>query len=499
MATRSDFETRLVAWLDDYPEVAERYAAGDPTLRVQIGSMADFLVLVSNEIDISSLEPFIKARDRSILADASNKGILPTATAHRHTLTITNGGATSVTLSAGRVVTDGQGSPWRLLAGATIAGAGTASVIAEQSELSSISYTVPTTEAFHQITLPIGDGLYLAELAVQQDTLPTPTALTRAMRWMNVLPGDDAYRVLTDSMRQIIIELGDTDRAGKTATAADDYTFTLTQTYGKIDPLKLKEAALTTIADPNERNLRFVFAANGTVRAGADPLNLTQMRLLASYPALYDENAVFLGNFDFLVRKQFAARVGFSSVWNEAAHERAYGSVDFEDMNRLHIAVSALNPVEQADIENEVAALLGRADSLYSGGIKTLLNPAGRVLKDTVVEREFAVTVTARLAGVHDVDSVTAQIKAALLGKYGKGEVAVSRWLPDGISLQEASTILRTTIPAFQDRISDFSLSGEDVSILDRVKPHEWLYLSTGSITVNVTRTADMGGAMWTL
>lgn len=499
MATRSDFEIRLAAWLEDYPEIAQLYSAGDPRIRLQMGAMADFLALVSQEMDISTLEPFLKARDRSILADASNKGILPTATAHRHTLTITNSGSTSVTLSAGRVVTDGQGRPWRLLAGATIAGNGTASVTAEQSEQSTVSYTVPTTETFHQVIIPIGDGLYLAELAVQLETAPTPTPYTRAVRWMNVLPGDAAYRVLTDSMRRIIVELGDTDRAGLTATAADDFTFTLLQTYGKIDALKLREAALTTIADANERNLRFVFASNGVIRAGADPLTMTQMRLLASYPALYDENAVFLGNFDFLVRRHFAARAGFTSVWNEAMHERAYGSVTYAEMNRIQIAIAATNPLEQTALEDEVAALIGRADSLYAGGVKSVSNPTGRVIRSTVVERAFAITVTARLAGVHDVDTVKAQIKAALLGRYGKGEPAVSRWLPDGINLQEASTILRTTIPAFQDRISDFSLAGEDVSILDKVKPHEWLYLSSASITVNVTRTADMGSAMWTL
>jgi hypothetical protein len=35
---------------------------------------------------------------------------------------------------------------------------------------------------------------------------------------------------------------------------------------------------------------------------GANPLSIDQMRLLASYPT-HDDNAVFLGNFDFLVRK----------------------------------------------------------------------------------------------------------------------------------------------------------------------------------------------------
>lgn len=499
MLTRSDFEARLVAWLDDYPEVAALYRAGDPRVRMQLGAHADFLALLSQDIEVATVEPFLRTRDRSILADASAKGILPVATAHRHTLNIINNGTASVTLSAGRVLHDGQGRPWRMLSGATVAAGATVGVTVEQSEVSTISHTVPVTETWYQAIIPVDDGLYLAELSLQQETLPTPTPFVRAPRWMNVAPGDACYRVLTDSMRRVLIELGDSDRAGQTATAGDVFTITRLQTYGQVEALKLREAALASIVDSNERNLRFVFASGGVVRAGADPLTMTQMRMLASYPALYDENAVYLGNFDFLVRRHFAARAGYLAVWNEALHERAYGSVSYADMNRLRIAISASNPAEQTALEDEVATLIGRADSLYSGGVRRVANPTGRVIASTVEEREYALTVTARLASVHDVDAVKAQIRAALLDRYGKGQPAVSRWLPDGINLQEASTILRTGIPAFQDRISDFSLAGEDVSILDKVKPHQWLYLSTDSIAINVSRTADTGGALWTL
>lgn len=38
---------------------------------------------------------------------------------------------------------------------------------------------------------------------------------------------------------------------------------------------------------------------------GQDPGSLPSLRDAASYPALYDDNAVFLGEFDYLVRKRF--------------------------------------------------------------------------------------------------------------------------------------------------------------------------------------------------
>ena len=241
MLTRSDFEARLVAWLDDYPEVAALYQAGDPRVRMQLGAHADFLALLSQDIEVATVEPFLRTRDRSILADASAKGILPVATAHRHTLNIINNGTASVTLSAGRILHDGQGRPWRMLSGATVAAGATVGVTVEQSEVSTISHTVPVTETWYQAIIPVDDGLYLAELSLQQETLPTPTPFVRAPRWMNVAPGDACYRVLTDSMRRVLIELGDSDRAGQTATAGDVFTITRLQTYGQVEALKLRD------------------------------------------------------------------------------------------------------------------------------------------------------------------------------------------------------------------------------------------------------------------
>ena len=90
------------------------------------------------------------------------------------------------------------------------------------------------------------------------------------------------------------------------------------------------------------------------------------------------------------------------------------------------------------------------------------------------------------------------QIKELLLADYGKGSLAANHHNADGFNLQELSTRLRGGISAFQDRISDFTVSGEDVG-QNPVKPHEWAFLSDNSITINLTRTADSGNAIWTM
>lgn len=498
MLTRSELEARLVSSLDSYPDIAELYQAGDPATVWRISAMADFVSLLTQEIDIATIEPSIKSRDRSILADAVNKGILPIATPARHTIQVKNNGTSTVTLSQGRVITDNQGREWRLLSSVVVVAGDTAEATAEQSTVRSVAYTSPVTEIFHSITLAITEDKHLAGLVVQDDEI-APNTFAYSPKWMNVEPLAYAYTLKTDTLRQLTVEFGDSTRAGITVTAGDAFSFTVTETYGELDATRLKEAALESIVLSSERNLKITFKTAGVIRAGASPVTINQMRFLASYPSFYDENSTYLGNFDFLARKHFITRTQFISVWNETIQERTYGTLSLQDINHLHLAVTPNDLGEQETIQDEIALLLGRADSLYSGGVKSISNVSGRIIADTVVERPYELVITGRLAAVHDLDSVRAQISGLLLAKYGKGEVAMSRWLPNGINLQEVATLLRTYIPAFQDRISDFTVSGEDLTA-NSIKPHEWVYLSVDSIdTTGLTRSAESGGSLWTI
>ena len=81
---------------------------------------------------------------------------------------------------------------------------------------------------------------------------------------------------------------------------------------------------------------------------------------------------------------------------------------------------------------------------------------------------------------------------------HGKGTLAAIHHNADGFNQLEIATRLRTDISAFQDRISDFTVSSEDVTA-NPVKPHEWAFLNNDSITINLTRTADSGNATWTM
>ncbi len=422
--TQADFEAQLQAAIDDY-EIQERYKAQDPLVVHQLRSMASFLTAFGPEIDIASIEPFTKTRDRSIIADATNKGILPIGTPCQHLIEIINRSTNAVSLSQGRMIEDHSGGRvWRLLQSITVKAGETAEVIAEQSEYREIKYVVPVTEGFHS------------------------------------------------------------ERAGRTLQANETVIIGILETYGEVDVNRLKDAALLDVLTNDEQRVSVRFKAGGLIREGVDPLAVSELRLLSSYPSLYDEDAVFLGNFDYAVRKKFMKRAQFISVWNETLQEQHF-AITYRDINHLNLVVVAKNPAEQATLEQDICRYIGYCDNLYEGKVNV----------HEVVEKPIEVKIKGSLASVHNTDMVKTQIKELLVERYGRESLSSSRWLVNGFNTQEMGKLINDNIVAFQDRMSDFTIMLSN----ELNKPNEWVYVTKDSITVELERTADISGATWTL
>lgn len=471
--------------INDYPEVAERWRAGDPTVRAMMTSIVEAVVFLKRDNDVNTIEPFIKSKNRTIIADAINKGILPVATPCQHKLTVENGAKNTLTLSQGRLVEDGTGRQWRLMAALTIAGGERKTVLVEQSVVNIVDMRVPVNEPFYTISLSTTDDAYFAGIGIINTT--TGEIYQHTPKFMNAAINQPAYTLQTDNLTDINIMFGANNRVGKTVQAGEVYQISITQCYGVIDPASLRQGALSKLLTSEESKLALHFKAGDMVRAGADPLSIDQLRLLASFPSMYDRNAVFMGNFTFLIMQHFMSRFNYMAVWNEAINERYYGA-SLDSINHLNLAVVAKNTGESDQLITDIEQLVARADNLLGDRIK---------IKE-VVERPYEINITGRLAGVHDIDSVRVQIRELLLAGYGKGSLAAVHHNADGFNLQEIATRLRTNISAFQDRISDFTVAGEDVATKP-VKPHEWAFLSSDSIKINLTRTADSGNAIWTM
>ena len=481
MLTLNDVKKRLLINLQDTPEIALRYQNGDPLAVGTLQAMAGMIADQSVDIDLANIEPFTKSNVRTILADATNKGILPLATPCRHNIDVQNKGTDSVSISAGRYIEDAQGRTWRLLQTANAAPGETAVVQVEHSEIRTIQYQAVFTEAFLQVELNIQEDMHLSGILVKDDL---GNAYSYKPRWMNTAPGEYAYNLKTDSMRKMIAEFGDSERCGVTVQANTVISFELIETDGKIDTSKLREASLQEVSSARETKVQIKFTSGGLVRAGTDPLSIEQLRLLSSYP-VHDESAVFLGEFDYNVRKVFMSRCNYLTVWNEATQDMYY-TATLDDMNHLQAAFVAKDPSDTEQLKTDIVKYIGQIDSLYKD----------RVHIRQVSTRAFKLQVNASLASVHNDEMVKEQIYTLLLERYGKETLASSYFLADGFNVQKISDAFKENIIAFQDNISDFTLVTDDLSA-NRIKPHQWVYMTRESITINIKRTANVGANLW--
>lgn len=485
MLERDDILQSISSNLNNFPDVAEKWRIKDPTVTAMLTSIVEIAVYINRDNDINTIEPFIKSRNRTIIADAINKGILPVATPCQFKLIVENRADATVTLSQNRLLEDGTGRQWRTMAAVTLAAGTSKEVLVEQSTVQRITGTIPVSDPFYTQQIKTTNDAYFSAIGITNKTKNKTYQYTP--KFMNAADGDLVYTLNSDDLETINITYGATGRAGTTVQAGEVHEINVTQTYGSVDPASLAQAALSEIYTVDETKLNLYFKQGGLVRSGTNPLTIQQLRLLASFPSMYDQNAVFMGNYTFLVMSRFISRFKYMAIWNETIQEKYYGA-DLRNINKLNLAVSPRNVAERAVLIEDIKQLVSKADSLLAGNVRVF----------DVVERPYKITITGRLAAVHDIDSVKMDIKELLLLGYGKGSLAATHYNADGFNIQEISTRLRSEVTAFQDRISDFSIMGEDLTSKP-IKPHEWAYLSDSSITINLTRTADSGDAVWTM
>lgn len=479
---RADFLTALAAAVSTRPAVAAAYRAGDPRVLAQMDAVATMLSMLSQQIDVAEVEPFVKARTGTVLADAALKGVLPLARPARVQITVTNPGGSPVTLAAGRGILDGKGRRYVVEGSATVPAAtstpGTATITAQQLTTRQVSHTVVGTAPFYEVSIPeSAEGAFLAGLDVED----IAGAFTYAPEFCNVAAGDRVFNVETDEYRRLRVRFGAADAGGAVIghqpANGDALTITLRECAGVVELDTGAGFALEYVGNAAEGELQLALAA--MLASGSRPPDIDVLRMLSRYPALHDTNAVFLSNFDFLVRRHLGGAVEFLSVWNEQIEEVARGAA-VANVNKLFVAFSTpsqSDPVTQA----QVRSIIARADDSY---------------KVAFVARrdiEVPVTVTASVSAVHDTADVEAQIRTVLLTEYGRGSVAAARGLSNVFRLQLLNQLLQDNVPALQDQISDFSVViGATASPL----PEDFRYFSVASVTVNVTRAQETTG-LW--
>lgn len=470
----SEIELAALAALSSFPTVAAFVQAGDPRVLAQIKAQAAMLAMLSEQVDVAQYEPFVKARDSTVLADASLKGILPLARACRVSLLVTNGDALPFVLDAGRRLLDAKGRIYMVDSATTIAAGATVSVACTQRTTRTIAHTVVSPQPFYRIELTANDAdVYLNTIGV----FLGPLEFTYVPDWFNVGVGDMAYQVETDERRKLWVCMGSTDVVGYGVQPGDSFELRVTECEGKISDLA-PAGAFTLEYTYTPADGLLVAALDTVLDVGAAPPSMADLRVMSRYPSIYDHNAVYLGEFDFLLRR-YLTGIRFLSVWNEQVEEVARGA----SLNNInHLFVSGLvtgmtNPAFQA----RAAELISRADGSYKVSFVT-----------TDIE-PVPVTIAATVAVVHDTATVTAQIRAAMLAKYGDGSPDVSKGLSNPIRNQVINRLLRDKVPALQDELSDFKVT---VTLPGTILPEQFLHISEASLTVTVTR-ADYSSGLW--
>lgn len=472
--SREEFLKAATDAASEYQNVAQYIRAGDPRVLAQLGAQATMLSMLSAQIDVAKFEPFLKARDATVMADASLKGILPLGRSCKLTLTVSNSGSEPITLDTARRLVDPKGRLYELDRSVLVPAKGSAAVTATQLRRRTISRVIDQPADFYRMQIPLSsDEMHLNTISVFKGG----TELVYHPDWFNVLPDQAAYQVEVDELRRMFVVFGKASVIGYGVRQGDQFKLDITECNGRIDDLRpASQFTLEYILASAETALKAELAS--VQDEGAAPATMPEMRVMARYPAIYDHNAVYLGEFAFLLRR-YLTGIRFLSVWNEQVEEAARGP-NVRNINTIFVS-GLIKGMTDATFQARARELIRRADSSY------------RVAFVNASLQAVAVVITASVAINWDRATVEAQIRALLLDRYGDGAIGVSEGRSAPIRRSQLNKLLRENIDALRDERAEYDVK---ITLPATILPEHFLFISPASLTVNVS-SADYGGALW--
>lgn len=492
MLTKSDFTALIASSVANYPAVETYYKAKDPRILQNLEAMAMMLALYSAQLEVAQAEPFDKTKDSTVLADAAMRGIIPKSTPVTLSITVTNSGSVDITISKGRVLLDSSGRYLLVSTSVTVSAGGTGTLTAQQLYASSTTHTVTESKPFYEIQIDLAnDDSYLCGLSLADDD---GNSYEYRERYVNTSAGEYVFHLEVDEQQRYYIRLGYTDVVGVQPNVGDIFTITAYYSYGNVDYSNGDKINFETTTTVNDAYISMEVAEVTT--AGVDPITTTLMRELAKYPSIYNENAVYLGEFDFLVRRNYTD-IQFLSVWNEAAEETARGS-SVDNINCLFVAVmgSAGDETTQAYSDHSTPTKITSLTTLQQNIKQTILNAddSYSIVFYTPVVRAIAMKITATVATSYDADTVASQISSVVLSNYGLSSDVTKRGRVS-IRYQEVYTLLKSNVTALTVGNADIQISIEDLSDY-LAYPELWQYVTADSLAVNVT-TSNVATNQW--
>lgn len=477
--SKTDFMAQATDAASNYPNVRQFLEARDPRMLAQMEAFATMMAMLSSQIDVAKFEPFLKSRDGTVLADASLKGVLPLGRACRVTLTLVNTGGVAVPLPAGRRLLDAKGRIYELDEAVTIPSVvggvnGTASAKASQLRRRAVTSQVTEPADFYRLQVPLSDDdLFLNTLVVTKGT----QEFIYAPDWFNVGIDQFAFQVEVDELRRMFICFGKSSVIGYGVKQGDEFTLDITECNGRINDLTPGgQFTLEYVYEAHETALRVLL--DSVQDEGAAPASGTELRYMARYPAIYDHNAVYLGEFGFMLRR-YITGIRFLSVWNEQIEENARGA-NVDNINCLFVS-GLVSGMDNTTFQDRVTSLIARADNSYT------------VKYVAANQYPVPMTITASIAISWDLATVEAQIRALILQHYGDGSIEVSDGQSQPIKKAQINKLLRENIDALRDDKAEYDV---DFTLPSTALPEHFLFVSAASLTVNVS-SVEYGVSLW--
>ncbi|WP_175712153.1 hypothetical protein [Burkholderia ambifaria] len=472
--TRNDFLQALSDETMNYPAIAQAYQAGDPRLLANLGAAATMLAMLSAQLDEVSMEPFSPARDTTVLADASMKGLLPFARPPHVVLSVENGSAVPLRVVVGRRLLDQKGRVYIAESEATIEPGASADVNARQLTRRIVQHTVVNSTPFYEVQVPASDDddVSISGLVVNV----AGTVFPFRPEFSNVGRNEPAYALEVDEYRRLYVKFGWADVFGVQPANGTVVQLTIEETFGPTDLSVSAPFTFEALSVPAEQ-----FATVTLSRVtfpGAAPIDIDTMREYARYPSTYNRSAVYLGNFDFLIRENLPG-VRFLSVWNEQIEESVRGA-SFRNINTLFISV-LMDGVEREWLEAEISRIVTRADNSY------------RLRFIPAVHTPLPLEIDAAVSVVHDPGDVEAKIRNSAYSLYGR-DAQAARFGMMQINSKRLGDALQRSVLALQDDLSDCQIR-IPVSIGNTL-PEQYRYITAESLTVKVTQSTYNDG-MW--
>jgi hypothetical protein len=495
MLTKADFQQAIADSIANYPAVAALYHAGDPRILQHLDAMAAMLAMLSSSQETAQAEPFEKVRDATVLADAAMRGIIRKARSGRVRVNVANTSGATFSVQAGRNVFDSVGNLYRIDTPATVLDGATGTFDATQIKAETVTHTVSGSVPFYAIEIPeSSDDSYLTGIAVSD----SDGDYEYRERYVNTLADERVFHVEADDQQRIYVRFGQSGVVATQPTDGTVITLTIYRAVGEIAPSANSPFSFEYIESPLESSVELTL--NSLLDKGENPPDMSTLRDLIKYPSVYDHNAVYLGEFEFLVRRAYAD-TQFLSVWNESVEELVRGA-DVANINCLFVAVLSSSGTESVLTEPDPNTPVAPTEILEASltatqkAIRTVITNADdsyKVRFFTPVQSKISMTVTATVSTAYSATDVQSQIIDLLLTEYGQSSPAARRGAAKPL-YQKVYSLLRQNVPALADANADWQVSIANYP--GTLRPELWRYVAADSLTVTVT-TANITGSGW--